>query len=47
MAISQKQRMWTNNTRKTNIKMDQIEVFNILIFYENIDYNFFYIKESK
>ena len=41
--------MWTNNSRNAKIKGDQIEVFNILNGYENIDYNifFFEIKESK
>ena len=40
--------MWTDNTRNANIKGDQIEVFNILNGYENIDSNiFFEIKESK
>ena len=40
--------MWTDNTRNTKIKRDQIEVFKILNGYENIDSNiFFEIKESK
>ena len=40
--------MWTENTRNANIKGDQIEVFNILNGYENIDYNIcFEIKGSK
>ena len=40
--------MWTDNTRKAKIKGDQIEVFNILNGYGNIDSNlFFEIKESK
>ena len=40
--------MWTNNTRNAKIKGDQIEVFKILIGYENIDSNIcFDIKESK
>ena len=40
--------MWTDNTRNAKIKENQIEVFNILNGYENIDSNiFFKIKESK
>ena len=41
--------MWTDNTRKAKIKGDQIEVFNTMIAYENIDYNMFFseIKEMK
>ena len=40
--------MWTNTTRNAKIKGGQIEVFNILNGYENIDsYIFFEIKESK
>ena len=41
--------MWTDNTRKAKNKRDQIEVFNIMIPYENIDYNIFLskIKEMK
>ena len=41
--------MWTKNTRNTNIKGggDQIEVFNILNGYENIDSKFFFSKLSK
>ena len=41
--------MWTDNTRKAKNKRDQIEVFNIMIAYENIDYNMFFskIKEMK
>ena len=40
--------MWTDNTRNTKIRGDQIEVFKILKGYENIDSNiFFEIKESK
>ena len=40
--------MLTDNTRNAKIKGDQIEVFNILNGYENIDSNFFFeIKESK
>ena len=40
--------MWSNNTRNTNIKGDQIEVFRILNEYENIDCKIiFKIKESK
>ena len=40
--------MWTDNTRNAKIKVDQIEVFNILNGYENSDSNiFFEIKESK
>ena len=41
--------MWTDNTRKAKNKRDQIEVFNIMIAYENIDYNIFFskIKEMK
>ena len=34
--------MWTDNTRNAKIKGDQIEVFNILNGYENIDSNFFF-----
>ena len=33
--------MWTDNTRNAKIKGDQIEVFNILNGYENIDSNIF------
>ena len=33
--------MCTDNTRNTKIKGDQIEVFNILNGYENIDSNIF------
>ena len=40
--------MRTDNTRNAKIKGGQIEVFNILNGYENIDSNFFFlIKESK
>ena len=40
--------MWTDNTRHTKVKGDQIEVFKILNGHENIDSNiFFEIKESK
>ena len=41
--------MWTDNPRNAKIKGDQIEVFNILNGYENIDYNIFFleINESK
>ena len=40
--------MWTNNNRNAKIKGDQIEVFQILNGYENIDSNIsFEIKESK
>ena len=41
--------MWTNNTRNTKIKGDQIELFKILLNgYENIDSNIiFKMKESK
>ena len=41
--------MWTDNPRNTKIKGDQIEVFNILNGYENIDSNIFFleINESK
>ena len=40
--------MWTDNTRNTKLRGDQIEVFKILKGYENIDSNiFFEIKESK
>ena len=40
--------MWTDNTRNSKNKGDQIEVFKILNGYENIDSNiFFEIKESK
>ena len=39
--------MWTDNTRNAEIKGDHIEVFKILNGYENIDYIFFEIKESK
>ena len=40
--------MWPDNTRNGKIKEDQIEVFNILNGYENIDSNiFFEIKECK
>ena len=41
--------MWTDNTRKAKIKRDQIEVFNTMIAYENIDYNIVFskIKEMK
>ena len=32
--------MWTNNTKTTKIKGDQIEVFSVLNGYEiNIDFN--------
>ena len=34
--------MWTDNTRNAKIKGGQIEVFNILDGYENIDYNIFF-----
>ena len=36
--------MWTDNTRKAKNKRDQIEVFNIMIAYENIDYNIFFLQ---
>ena len=39
--------MWTDNTRKAKIKGDQIEVFQILNGYENIDSNFFFSKLRK
>ena len=41
--------MGADNTRNAKIRGDQIEVFNILDGYENIDSNifFFKIKESK
>ena len=39
--------MWADNTRNAKIKWDQIEVFKILSGYENIDSNFFLIKEGK
>ena len=39
--------MWTNSSRNPKIKGDQIDVFKILNGYENIDYNFFLIKEIK
>ena len=39
--------MWTDNTRNAEIKGDHIEVFKILNGYENIDYIFFEIKQSK
>ena len=40
--------MWTDNTRNEKIKGDQIEVFNTLNVYENIDSNIFVeIKDSK
>ena len=33
--------MWTDNTRNTKIKGDQIEVFKMLNGYENIESNIF------
>ena len=33
--------MWTDNTRNTKIKGDQIEVFKVLNGYENIESNIF------
>ncbi len=39
--------MWTDNTRNTKIKWDQIEVFKILKGYGNIDSNIFFSKLSK
>ena len=40
--------MWTDNTRNTKIKGDQIEVFKMLNGYEYIKSNiFFEINESK
>ena len=40
--------MWTDNTRNATIREGQLEVFNKLNGYENIDSNlFFEIRESK